>query len=105
MRRNPVEYRRQQSNLRMEERRMHTYPKSNSIEGSRSLHSNQGRKRNQNKSERRLRRKHRRRRKRAAKNCGTRQPPYQWKQKKLHTSELDDNKKYRYNKVILFFNS
>lgn len=98
MRRNPVEYRRQQSNLRMEERRMHTYPKSNSIEGSRSLHSNQGRKRNQNKSERRLRRKHRRRRKRAAKNCGTRQPPYQWKQKKLHTSELDDNKKYRYNK-------
>lgn len=99
MRRNPVEYRRHQANLRMEERRSHSSSKSNSIETSRSLEQFIERKNRQRlidqDTEQRMRR-IRNRRPRKRRNCATKQPPYQWR--KLNSEERRDENAYR-NKV------
>lgn len=107
MRSNPVEYRRQQPELRIEERRMNLYSTSNSIEGSKSLeqHPLEVKRKNRNKSSygKRLRRiKNRRRRKRRSKNCATKQPPYQWKEKYLEHSDVEEMKNSRNNKVCIY---
>ncbi|XP_030020100.2 A disintegrin and metalloproteinase with thrombospondin motifs 12 [Manduca sexta] len=104
MRRNPVEYRRQHPNLRMEERRMHSHSKSNSVEGSISGEPRSvapGRRNHNNKTsfERRMRRLKNRRKKRQTKNCATKQPlPYLWKEKNLQSADMEEFKKARNGK-------
>ncbi|XP_052752253.1 A disintegrin and metalloproteinase with thrombospondin motifs 12 [Galleria mellonella] len=96
LRRNPTEYRRQQSRLRMEQRRIKTNSKSYSSESSRSferpLSVIRNKSRNKSTNEPRLRRKNRRRRNRRSKNCATKQPPYQWKTKNLQRHEIEEHK-------------
>lgn len=100
MRRNPTEYRRHQTQLRMQERRLiSSKSKSNSVEGSKSMEKSVESKRNLKAkigSEQRLRRIRNRRRRRRSKNCATKQPPYQWKQKNTQSIESDhSHNKYK----------
>ncbi|XP_049871577.1 A disintegrin and metalloproteinase with thrombospondin motifs 7-like [Pectinophora gossypiella] len=107
MRRNPTEYRRQQMRLRMEQRRAHSFSKSvstsNSVEGSYSLeqqkHIQNNRNRNKMSNEhgpRRIRPR-RRRRRRSAKNCATKQPPYQWRDKNFISQETGTQRRNNRN--------
>ncbi|KOB78006.1 A disintegrin and metalloproteinase with thrombospondin motifs 7 [Operophtera brumata] len=96
MRRNPVEYRRQQANLRIEERRPHSNSTSNSIETSKSLEQSierRNRKRIIDKDTEHRMRRIRNRRKRKRRNCATKQPPYQWR-----AQNIAEHKALRNNK-------
>lgn len=92
MRKNPIEYRRHQSILRMEERRLQqSSSKSNSIESSKSADqaSLEARRKNRNRltDEQRLRRIRNRRRRRRSKNCATKQPTYLWRKQNMLTQK------------------
>lgn len=101
LRQNPTEYRRQQAILRMEERRLHTNSRTNSIENSRLVDQSSSletrRSRNRSSDEQRLRRvKNRRRRKRST-NCATKQPSYLWRKQNMERREshrLNKERKY-----------
>lgn len=104
MRNNPAEFRRQQTILRMEERRLQSNSKSNSIENSRSSDQasleTKKRYRSRLTDEQRLRRIRNRRRRRRSKNCATKQPSYLWRKQNLQRQETarqnkDDNNKVR----------
>ncbi|XP_075979285.1 ADAM metallopeptidase with thrombospondin type 1 motif B [Anticarsia gemmatalis] len=89
LRQNPTEYRRHQAVLRMEERRLHSNSRSNSIENSSASNSSslETRRRNRNRAsltdEQRLRRVRNRRRRKRSKNCATKQPKYLWRKQNL----------------------
>lgn len=102
MRRNPVEYRRQQATLRMEERRQHSNSTSNSFETSKSLEQSierRNRKRIIDKDTEHRMRRIRNRRKRKRRNCATKQPPYQWR-----AQNVAEQKALRNNKVMVKLN-
>ncbi|CAG4944130.1 unnamed protein product [Parnassius apollo] len=100
MRRNPTEYRRHQARLRMEQRRLQSTSRSNSVEASNSYESSAKSKSMEKVMEGlRLRRvRNRRRRRKRSKNCATKQPPYQWKTKNLQVHNEKLLSSYRNNK-------
>ncbi|CAH0687809.1 unnamed protein product [Spodoptera exigua] len=99
MRKNPAEYRRHQSILRMEERRLqansrtqsNSRSQSSSYENSRSLDqaSMKSRRRNRNRltEAQRMRIIRNRQRRKRSKNCATKQPTYLWRKQNLLKSE------------------
>lgn len=96
MRKNPVEYRRHQTTLRIEDRR-HPISKSNSVETSNSLEQyieRRNRQRIADKDNEHRMRRIRNRRQRKRRNCATKQPPYQWR-----TQNLAEQKALRNNMV------
>ncbi|KAL4704462.1 hypothetical protein ACJJTC_019561 [Scirpophaga incertulas] len=104
MRTNPVEYRRQQDRLRMQQRRLVANSRRTSISvESKSVERNRNTNINKNRKnisdELRLRRmKSRRRRRRESNNCATKQPPYQWKTRNYDKHDIELQKNQRYNK-------
>lgn len=106
MRSNPVEYRRQQTTLRVEERRPHSNSKSESLETSKSLEQSIER-RNQKRildkeTEHRMRR-IRNRRQRKRRNCATKQPPYQWRAQNLAEQKIQRNNKVSLTSITILF--
>ncbi|XP_068622404.1 A disintegrin and metalloproteinase with thrombospondin motifs 7 [Battus philenor] len=94
---NPTEFRRHQAKLRMEQRRLHSDSKSYSVETSNSYESYNSKSQSREKMLNRLklrRSRNRRRRRKRPKNCGTKQPPYQWKAYNVykHNETIADSK-------------
>lgn len=107
LRRDPVSYRRHQTKLRMEQRRVlsASASKSSSLENSSSLERNMHKNKTLHSGyEQKPRRIRTRRRRRRSKNCATKEPAYQWKTRnfKKHSNEnkSDEENKSMYGKVI-----
>lgn len=103
MRLNPTEYRRHQARLRMEQRRLQSNSRSNSVETSNSYELSQSKSKSREKSLGNLRRiRNRRRRRKRSKNCATKQPPYQWRTKNIHTHNDTSNSYENIVRIIYF---
>ncbi|XP_041980558.1 A disintegrin and metalloproteinase with thrombospondin motifs 7 [Aricia agestis] len=101
MRKDPAAYRRQtknQTRLRMEQRRMQAArgrpANSNSYERRQRLNRPQNRGRNHQALQRE---ESKRRRHKRSKNCATKQPPYQWKEKNSGSFETEESSRYKNN--------